>query len=305
MNTRFGVAAAALTLVAPTPTVHAQTVLAIENFPAVSRTPQVLQGSLCQPPNVCVQVDRPYGVDPTQGVSWGYQAGVIHRGAVALEDALETVEDDPLVVSFSQGGQVQTHWLNTFAAGSDSDAEFLMLSSPTNAYGVPWAPKIKDTHGYPVTQMWRQYDGWADFPNRFNLTAYANAVYGALFVHPGSMTDVDPDDPSIVSWSDDGVEYKMVPTEELPLLDPLRATGFDWLADVLNDPLVEHVESAYDRPSSQQEADALFPDDDEIAAEPDAATLDDDDEGTVDDDVQLDADNADSADTDDSQGDTI
>jgi len=41
--------------------------------------------------------------------------------------------------------------------------------------------------------------------------------------------------------------YVFVPTDDLPLLTPLRRLGLNDLADALNDPLKERIEKAYDR----------------------------------------------------------
>lgn len=244
----------------------ASTVLTLEplNYGLFESTPRALQGSLCKPPNNCIGVKRPNSIDPTQGIGLFHEFGAIAMGAEKLNTQLEASSADgpELVVGVSQGAQVAAHWLGSYGPSSDLDRDavsFLLMANPANRYGVPWAPKVPNNSGFDVTGLWLQYDGWSDWPDRFNLLAIANAVYGMFFVHPSGLIDVDPEDPSIVEWSTDGVNYKMVPTDTLPILDPLRFLGLGWVADLINDPLLDHVETAYDRPSTQEEADELFP----------------------------------------------
>ncbi len=59
---------------------------------------------------------------------------------------------------------------------------------------------------------------------------------------------VSMDDPANTVWTEGNTTYVFVPTENLPLLAPLRLMGMDKLADALNEPLKEIMERAYDRP---------------------------------------------------------
>ena len=87
----------------------------------------------------------------------------------------------------------------------------------------------------------------ADFPdNPLNLLAMANALAGFAFVHL-DYTDVDIDDPNNTVYTVGNTTYVLVPTENLPLLEPLRLVGLDSVADALNEPLKAMVESGYDR----------------------------------------------------------
>lgn len=91
----------------------------------------------------------------------------------------------------------------------------------------------------------------ADFPdNPLNLVATANALAGFVYVHT-SYTDVDLYSSDNLVAEDGNTTYVLVPTENLPLLEPLRQMGFGELADQLNTPLKKVVDAAYDRSGYQ------------------------------------------------------
>lgn len=231
------------------------------NYNRYETTRYSLQGALCEAPNTCVQVHYPAALDSSHvdGVFGEY--GSIADGAAALDRALTNDPGAKVVMSRSQGSQAAGFWLRNYAPTTKVDRgsiSLLLLADPENTYGVPWTPKVPTNTGFDVTELWIQYDGWADFPQRWYPLAVANAVYGMFSIHSKGYMDIDPDDPAMIEWSANGINYKMVPTQELPLLDPLRAVGLGWVADILNDPLQRRVEAAYDRPSSQEQADAQF-----------------------------------------------
>ena len=58
---------------------------------------------------------------------------------------------------------------------------------------------------------------------------------------------MDIDDPANTVWTEGNTKYVFVPTENLPLLEPLRRIGLTELADALNGPLKEIVEQGYHR----------------------------------------------------------
>ena len=93
----------------------------------------------------------------------------------------------------------------------------------------------------------QQYDMASDFPdNPFNLLALLNANAGFFFTHQ-DYESVDIYDEANYVWVEGNTTYVFVPTENLPLLTPLRWVGLGFLADALNAPLKEIVERAYDR----------------------------------------------------------
>lgn len=260
LNAAKGPAAAAYTV---EPTAVSHTVYTIEPldynlFPA---TPLVLQGAMCKGANKCVKVPTEASLDMNHSEGIMGEIGPISRGAKALNQKLNTDQSVKTVLGYSQGSQIAGWWLRNYSATSPevspSNTKFVLLGDPENTYGVPWTPKVPTNTGQDVTEMWIQYDGWADAPSRFKLLAVVNAVWGALFIHPSQYNKVDMNDPSIITWTANGVTYKMVPSERLAILNPLARMGFTELANKLNVKLQPIVESAYDRPSTQAQADLV------------------------------------------------
>lgn len=111
---------------------------------------------------------------------------------------------------------------------------------------------------YPTTDYSIQYDGVSDFP-QFVLNPFstANAVAGMFRTHPtyGSLTAdqiasgiVQP-----VSPSDTTSTYILIPSQNLPLLDPVRWIPFigNPLADLIQPDLKVLVDLGYDRTAYQ------------------------------------------------------
>ncbi|WP_205877633.1 PE-PPE domain-containing protein [Mycobacterium camsae] len=110
---------------------------------------------------------------------------------------------------------------------------------------------------YPLVDYAVQYDGVADFPRYpLNLISTANAVAGIVFLHSGLMTvphDLAAGIVQPVSSPDVHATYILLPTEDLPLLYPLRAIPLvgNPLADLVQPDLRVLVELGYDRTAYQ------------------------------------------------------
>jgi hypothetical protein len=114
------------------------------------------------------------------------------------------------------------------------------------------------TNAYPTIDYAVQHDGVADFPQYpIDIFADANAVAGILFIHPAynAVTPaqiasgiVEP-----VSPADTQTTYILIPSQNLPLLDPLRAIPLvgNPLADLVQPDLRVLVELGYDRAAYQ------------------------------------------------------
>jgi PPE-repeat protein len=114
------------------------------------------------------------------------------------------------------------------------------------------------TNAYPTIDYAVQYDGVADFPQYpIDIFADANAIAGFVFVHPAynALTSaqiasgvVEP-----VSPADTQTTYILIPSQNLPLLDPLRAIPLvgNPLADLVQPDLRVLVELGYDRVAYQ------------------------------------------------------
>lgn len=111
---------------------------------------------------------------------------------------------------------------------------------------------------YPTTIVIGEYDGWADPPDRpWNLVSSANALLGIVYVHgpPIFGVDLDTVDETTTTHTNGAggtVTTHFVPTENLPLTQPLRDVGVpDALVDKADRVLRPVVDAGYvrhDRP---------------------------------------------------------
>jgi len=249
---------AAAVSVAVAPSSTAATVLTLEGGLVglqhiLHFTPMQLQGDLCKSPNHCQPVDY-----------FAFPGGAYNQqGAIKVEEAIAELPADEQIVLFghSQGGQVVYSTLQDFADDPESAPDpsrltWVSIGNPTNKFGgrrptteagEQWLPI--DTP-YQGTEVIRQYDGWADWPDdESNFLAVANAFIGMLTTHI-RYEDVDLDDPNNVRYTpnlsngDPGnVTYVWVPNDVLPLVA--------WagpLAPMLDNMLRPTIEAAYNRP---------------------------------------------------------
>jgi diacyltrehalose acyltransferase len=244
-------------LIATAPSGNAATVLTLEGGLVGLQhiwhfVPTQLQGDLCKSPNHCQPVDY-----------FAFPGGQFtDQGAAKVVQAIDALPDDEQIVLFghSQGGQVVYSDLRRFAADPASAPDpsrltWVSIGNPENAYGgrrnkteAPrqWLPP--DT-AYTGTEVIRQYDGWADWPDDpRNLLAVANAVVGMFSLHT-DYRNIDLDDPNNVRFTPDvngqpgNVTYMWVPTKTLPL-----AAWAGPFAPALDNALRPIIEKAYHRP---------------------------------------------------------
>lgn len=198
-----------------------------------------LQGVMCEAPRTCQQVTYSY-LSRTVGVR-------------NLNDALgDGTTGQQIVFAYSEGARAAGRWLeeNAGQEGAPSPAElsFVLMGNPARNFGgadrdVATFPESD----YKVLDVSREYDAASDFPdNLFNLLALLNASAGFIFTHQ-DYEEVDIYSSANYVWTEGNTTYVFVPTEDLPLLRPLRLLGLTALADALNGPLKEIVDRAYDR----------------------------------------------------------
>jgi hypothetical protein len=134
-------------------------------------------------------------------------------------------------------------------------ARFPDLNLPS--LGIPFYGGMPANTGYAVYNYTLEYDGFADFPRYpIDFLADLNAVAGITFVHPTYLqipqSQVNSAFPLPTSPGyDGGTTYYMIPTQNLPLLDPLRAIPYvgNPLADLLQPDLRYLVNWGYGDPS--------------------------------------------------------
>ncbi|MDG4666427.1 PE-PPE domain-containing protein [Mycobacterium sp. 236(2023)] len=274
--------AAALSLFAA-PTAGAATVPAVPGpatvltvFPWEGSMKDELRGTLCQAPNNCVRVDQ-FLWDP--------------NGIATIEATIDATPGTKIVFSYSEGARTVTDWLVAHAGDADApspdELSFVVIGNPTRAYGGSDSDVMPQTQ-YQVIDISRQYDFASDFPdNPLNLLTLLNSLMAFTIIHT-DYENVDMYDPANIVWKEGNTTYVFVPTENLPLLQPLRNLGLTDLADALNAPLKELVERGYDRsylPAAEEEPTTPEPTDvrrdsgdiDSLAAESESDVADDDD----------------------------
>lgn len=203
--------------------------------------------------------------------------------------------DNPFVIfGYSQGATVATHeksQLSKLSATDQAAIDFVLIGSPNRPNGglferlalLGTIPILDATMGVPTptdtamstVDIAFQYDGVADFPlYPINLLADLNAIAGFWYTHgsylspdggdldalPNGLTPAelaaaiaDPANQQITAGSD--TTYILVPTPNLPLLEPLRefgrATGTEFLTtpliDLIQPALRVLIETGYDR----------------------------------------------------------
>lgn len=240
------------------PSAGAATVLTFTPLP--HRITGALQGTMCQSPNTCTQVDYHFLLPVS-----------VERITTAIDTATSDPTSDAEVIVFalSGGAGASGEWMRKHAGDEGAPPaeklSFVWIGNPGRKYGGSsrrFAPSPETQ--YQVLDIARQYDPIADSPDDpFNLLAHLNLVAGMLSPLHTDYAGVDVDDPRNIRWTEGNTTYVLVPTDRLPLLHPLRALGLGALADSLDRPLREIIERGYHRPPEVEAAlDQLYSDPD-------------------------------------------
>ncbi len=207
---------------------------------------------------------------PINGI--GYPAGLLFAadavvGSNAVNATLATVPSDTAVTlaGVSQGAIVLNYVkLSRVLQGSQSRSttgslRFVTFGDPQNATGgittknpalQLFAPNIAVPSPYPTTEIVREYDGFADWPDKPTRLAVLNAVMGIGFVHTDYGAAADPTTPGTLKTvhtnaAGGTTTHYVVPTARLPLTQPLRDIGLN--TGLLDSWLRPQVDSAYVR----------------------------------------------------------
>ncbi len=143
--------------------------------------------------------------------------------------------------------------------------------------GIPFYGPTPE-NAYPTTNYAREYDGFADFPRYpLNLLSVVNALFGIAYVHteytPGPtcrsfcLTKQEVEEAIPLPTTSPTQNYYFMPTEDLPLLQPLRAIPFigNPIADLIQPVLKVIVDLGYGDPAhgfasaTQPDANVLVP----------------------------------------------
>jgi hypothetical protein len=214
-------------------------------------------------PDDLVGVDYPADLWPLVGTLSLDKS--VAAGTNTLDGLIPAADDPVTVVGVSQGAVVINYEKRRLMAESNprTDIDFVTLGDPTNSDGgilaklppvhIPildftFTPAPVDTP-YPTTEIVREYDGFADWPDRpFNALADLNALAGIVYLHPdyGGLDLTDPENAKIENGN---TTHIVVKSDELPVTQPLRQIGVDDnIVDAIDKPLCRIIDRAYDGP---------------------------------------------------------
>lgn len=214
-----------------------------------------------------VPVNTPEQLFPLTGLNSLALSTSVTQGQLDLDAAIKATPGVKVVSGISQSALIVTAekqaLLTDPNAPAASDLSFVVEANPDRpnggiltrfpelaALGLGPATAAPDTQ-YDTIDIAQQYDGIADFPNYpINLLADANAVAGIVYLHPAYDPDLSTLTPeSTVTNSLGGTTtYYLVPTETLPLLEPLVQAGVPTkVVSTLNKVLKPLVDAGYDR----------------------------------------------------------
>ncbi|MEH3136135.1 MAG: PE-PPE domain-containing protein [Mycolicibacterium neoaurum] len=215
-------------------------------------------------------------VGPINGV--GYPAGLLFAldsviGAGGVNSALGSVADGVKItlIGVSQGAIVlnyvkQSLALQITANRPHTELSFVTFGDPTNGTGgivaknpllwltVPLGPLPTP---YNTTEIVREYDGLADWPDRPTALSAMNALLGTLVVHPDYGVAADPRTPGTLKTVTTNIlggttTHYLVPTAELPITALLRAAGMD--TSLIDAWLRPQIDRSYNRTTASPPA---------------------------------------------------
>ncbi|WP_343602461.1 PE-PPE domain-containing protein [Mycobacterium sp.] len=217
----------------------------------------------------------PEGLYPVTGVKSLTIDASAAQGVTALNTAIDQQIDagnHVLVFGYSQSSLIASTELGNLTASPNpsdpADLSFLLVGDPNNPDGglltrFPGLsiPSLGTTFGgatpdtdYPTDVYTTEYDGFADFPRYpLNLLADINAYLGILYDH-ANYTTLQPDQITgatpLPTLGDPMTHYFIIPSDNLPLLEPLRVVPFVGtpLADLLQPDLTYLVNLGYGSP---------------------------------------------------------
>ena len=190
----------------------------------------------------------------------------VAQGVTNLDQEISDRPGEHLVVfGYSQGAIVanleKQALQDQYPNGDGPDIEFVLIGDPNVPNGGLAArfpglylpildftfngPAPTDTQ-FHTTDVIQQYDGVSDFPlYPINLASTGNALLGAVFIHPRDL-EVNPE--GVIHTVTGDTDYYFLPTENLPLFEPLRLVGVpEPVIDVVEPVVKEVVEMGYDR----------------------------------------------------------
>ncbi len=242
---------------------------------------------LLNPGAVVQGLDVPNNLYPTSGPQNLTFDQSVSEGVTILDGAIKqqiAAGNNVVVFGYSQSATVSSIEMSKLAslsAGqqpSTGELSFVLAGDPNNpngglferfsggslgGIGMTFSPPTPDNL-YPTTIFAREYDAYADFPKYpINLVSDLNAIAGVYYVHTGyaDLTDAGfysvpvtaTQVTSAIQLPTQGptlTTYYMIPSNNLPLLEPLRAIPVvgNPLADLIQPDLRVIVNLGYGDP---------------------------------------------------------
>lgn len=233
-------------------------------------------GSLYLSGDTPVGVTTPEQFWPVTGLTSETFDQSVSQGVTDLNTAITTTTGTEVVFGYSQSATISTIEMQNLeqrkaeglSVPTPSQLSFVLVGDPNNPNGgilerfaglyipildVAFNGATPNTQ-YPTTVYTIEYDGWADFPEYpLDLIADLNAIAGIIYLHPDypSLTAaqlataiLEPTTPGSTTT------YYLIPTENLPLLQPLVDLGVPAPIIALIQPtLTVLVSLGYDRNS--------------------------------------------------------
>lgn len=164
--------------------------------------------------------------------NFGIEDWRMEAGREMLDQALHDFSGPKTVFGHSMGARVVNLWLREYGQSTPfnpNELEFYCIGNSTRRYGGPLFTEERgcpvDTP-YKVTDIARQYDGWADYPNdRSNSDAALNAIMGQQYIHT-DYYNIDPNPSATGNYKfvEGNVTYVWNATYPLPKIQQYNPT---------------------------------------------------------------------------------
>ena len=208
------------------------------------------------PGSIPFQLDTPEGLYPITGVKSLPLNISVQQGLEILGTAIASqiaAGNTATVFGYSQSAIISSLIMSQLPA--DTPVNFVLVGNEMNPNGgfLSRFPGLQlpslglDFYGatpenaFPTTNYTLEYDGFADFPRYpLNLLSVLNAGLGIIFVHTkyAELTQQQVDSAIALPTTDPSQKYYIIPTENLPLLEPLR------LLPVVGNPVADLLQPA-------------------------------------------------------------
>jgi hypothetical protein len=240
-------------------------------------------------PTAPAQFVTPFVSGPYKGINHVYDGSPVAtpQQSVAALNALvasEQAQGRPVtVIGLSKGAQVAQASMH--APGAPTGVEYVLIGNPDRDGGANTALGLRPAYGEVkanVRDVYGEYDGFADVPDRPNPLALANAAMGIVYVHLAYGTKGANDPLTHIDQATTTVRDNLdangkpngttttevrIPTKDLPLTRPIRDTlktwhqGTDGLDkfDAAIRPVIDSGYSRNDKPKATPETPAKAP----------------------------------------------